>query len=761
VFIQTLLTGVVTVVGLWLIGQIFLPLVKRFELSRPEQFALKFSFGFALCSNVFLAMSPFGLYKKCPLLFVFAALSAIGLLALIFFRRNKEATVESKRWGITEIALFLILAFATVKAFLASLGPEYQPDALMYHLYLPMLYLSRGNVAYDPHNFTSGYGLLPQLVFGVPAALGEVEGGRIVHYSFFIASLAFVYGWTKSIFDRKAALFAVALLSTPHMMGWCAHTANTEYFVTFFLLASLRLLIVNRPLPIFVAGLCAGFSWVSKPIALGFAAVAFLSFALLNLKDKKGLLKKALVFALGAAIVYLPWSIRSFLGTGDPLYPFFGRFFCNSSNLVNTLNAVATSMKQTGISQIGPAAFILSPILLPLLFLIRPMLFAGLDPGMGWIFAYFAFFTAPKFFSRGILRWFAIGCLYVFFFSAQQLRFLMPMFFVLVIIAASVFHKFSRKALMGVVLLIFPIMNIYPLAKYLGNAWYLDYQVRDKYLLGRETKDEFLARYSYGHIYQVKLFMDIFDPSRKESIFSLGGADHLFFWPRVVISSSLSPDAYQLSEMIKDERQPEAIEQIKRGKFDFMIVDQIFVPFINKLVEDGSILPLVSTGKHTLLYIRKTNLEEMSFPDGFLPAWGVIDGQGTFYAWLKKESVFIARGVRKVKLKVQIPEDVLKNGTQVLDVESDRASHQSFTFTTKDVRRIEIDVNACDSKPHVVKIRAKNDAKFPAGPFPPFYSAGIRDVKIEFCDGTIVGSKKEFWPLSGVRDWEKIVGRVK
>lgn len=761
-FLKTFFAGALTVSGLWSVGLLFSPILKKFELSWHEKVALKFSFALALCSNAFLAMSPFGLYRKTPLLVVFIALCALGIGSHVFkFRKSIENEAKRDRWNAIQLVLFLITAFGVAKAFLAALGPEFQPDALMYHLYLPKLYLSRGTVAFYEHNFTSGYGLLPQLVFGVCDALGEIEGARLVHWSFFVASLFFVYGWIKNLFDRTSALFATALLATPHMMGWCAHTANTEYFMTFFLLASARFLIFGNSLSIFVAGLLAGFACASKPIAVGFSGVAFLSFAIVNRKDLRSLFKSALMFALGVIVAYLPWSIRSFLGTGNPFYPFLARWFGKDEGLLEILGAVGKWMGHMGLGK-GPFTFLLFPILLPVLFLLRPMIFGGLDPHFGWLFAYAAFFMAPAFLGRNLLRWFVFTSLLAFYLSSQQLRFLLPFYFVLAIFAASGFFKLSRTTLVKLLLLVFPIMNLYPIARHLGNVWYLDYRVPEgKYFLGKQTKDEFLARYSYSGVYQLKLLLDIFDADKSSSIFSLGGADFLYFWPREVLSSSLSPQGSQIVEKIKDKRQVDALDLIKNRGFDFLFADNVFAPLLDPLIKNNSVLPLFHTGKFSLIYIGEKGVEDFLYPEGFLPVWGILDGRPAFFAWLAKESRFIALNVKKVRLKVQIPEDVLKEGSQRLDVQIDQSDIKQFTFPSHKAYKIELEINVCDSKPHFINISAERAERFPANYSLFYYSAAISGVEIEFCDGLVMKANKKFWPLSGMRNWERIIGRTK
>jgi len=754
VFIKTLLTGLVTVSGLWLTGRILLPFLAKLNISRAERAALEIGLGAALVSNVLLAMGAVGLYRPAPVILALAVLSASGVVVSLRTRSEQEPTERpSKKWTILELSLGLVAAFGVLRAFLIALGPEFQPDALMYHLYLPVLYLSRGSAAFDPHHFTSGYGLLPELVFGVPAALGEVEGARLVHWFLFVASLSFVYGWIKSAWNRASALFAVALLSTPHMMGWCAHTANTEYFMTLYLLASVRLLLLNDPRAALIAGLCAGFAWASKPLAVGFAMVGFLSYAAFQLKDFKTLVKIGAIFGLGVIAAYLPWSVRSLLGTGNPMYPFLYNTFGGSSELASTLKDVESSMKGSGVPK-RPIAF----ILLPLIFLIRPMRFVGLDPGFGWLFGYAALLAAPRFSGRGVLRLFALGCAVIFFISSQQLRFLMPMYFALAIMAAGTFSKVSRRALVGFVLLAFPIMNIVPIAKYLGNHWYLDYDFAGHYLTGRESREEFLVRKSYGGAYQVSAFMNIIDPDRSERVISFGSSDHLYFWPREIVSFPASPHATSIERLIVEGDLDGALEQIEGDGFELILSNNVFNKLLRPLIDEGKILPVFQTDVLFILRTGAKSLADIPYPDGVFPLMGFREGRPKYYAWMKHEGWLAVKQVKRLKLKVLVPAYVLEEGPQVIDVQLDSRPFQTLAFDESGTNEFPLaDLDACDGRPHKLVLKASNvyDVGRLAGFLDVFHSIAITDMEVELCDGAAFEPQKKYWPISGIKDWRE------
>ncbi len=269
-------------------------------------------------------------------MFAFAAGSALGSVA-IFGLLAAGAARPWAVWLVAAAALagalrqarftpvrphpaWLLAAPGLLLTFVNALAPETQPDAAGYHLGLVAAWARTGA-------FSTGTGFYEMLPLGLetlflPAyLLAGPTGAKLVHFAYFAASLPLIarIGRQCGIEPARAVLAAVFYSCTPVAMV-AAASAYTDAALVFFTLAAFSALIEGRSGS---AGLAAGLCFAIK-VSGGIVAAA--AAVWLAVRREWG---KLAGFAGAALIPSLPWVVRTYLLTGNPIAPLGNGLFPN------------------------------------------------------------------------------------------------------------------------------------------------------------------------------------------------------------------------------------------------------------------------------------------------------------------------------------------------------------------------------------------------------------------------------------------------
>ncbi len=215
-------------------------------------------------------------------------------------------------------------------AFLAAdlLAPEAFWDALVYHLGVPKRYLEAGRIVMAPAFF----GQMP-LLASMNFLFCLWVRGEILARGFDLmlggVLAAAVWKLARNWFPPFGAWLAAALAVTSPLLGLLAGHANSDMLVA--VCSCLAVLAFIRAAPgwprgpfspawLIAAGLLAGQAAGAKLPGLAVPAILALLAAPLGVRA-------AGLAALPALLVFLPWALRSWLWTGNPLFPFFGGIF--------------------------------------------------------------------------------------------------------------------------------------------------------------------------------------------------------------------------------------------------------------------------------------------------------------------------------------------------------------------------------------------------------------------------------------------------
>lgn len=292
-----------------------------------ETMLFSWGLGFGLLGLIILLIGLAGWLKR-PFLF-----SLTILLTLTSLPSLRSFWQEVKRVKRPFFPITLYLALATSLAFTTALLPPTSWDSLSYHLRGPALYLQAGRIYPDIDIFSLNNPFLLEMVFLLALALRSDIAAQLIHFFFLPLLIVQVYVLATHSFKLTAGWTAVLLLFTIPITLQLAPTAYNDLALTFTILATLYSYLrwheTSQDRWLLLSGLFSGLSMSLKytsfiaPLLIGLLLIAQ------QWRQPRQLVRLLLLFAAPTLLVALPWYIKNWAFTGNPVYPFVwnGRFW--------------------------------------------------------------------------------------------------------------------------------------------------------------------------------------------------------------------------------------------------------------------------------------------------------------------------------------------------------------------------------------------------------------------------------------------------
>lgn len=227
------------------------------------------------------------------------------------------------------------VSLLVVATLLLASVPPVSRDALTHHLALPKLYLDHGGMYEIPHLEFSYYPMNLELLYAVPLYFGNDIIPKFIHFTFALLTAALIYTYLRKSLGREYALGGViAFLSLPVVVK-LSITVYVDLGLIFFSTAALLYIVRwwEHAFPIRDLAIAAVFCG----LALGTKYNALIVLLILSLfvpfvysrgvsGDEGGApraIGNGLLFVGVALFLFLPWMLRNYLWTHNPLYPLF------------------------------------------------------------------------------------------------------------------------------------------------------------------------------------------------------------------------------------------------------------------------------------------------------------------------------------------------------------------------------------------------------------------------------------------------------
>lgn len=309
-------------------------------LNRIETVVFSFALGLGFISFLvfFLGLLHI-LYLKWVLLILILA-TLISLKSVYsFVKSNRLLSYDFKFIYSSKLRIFLtvLVSLSLLMTLIGAVAPAKGNDALIYHLSDAKYFAQHHLVTFIPYASHSIWPYFMEMLFTLAMLFDNPLLAKLFHFSMaFFGSLA-IYTFGRRYINREVAFLAVAIFFlTPgvYTQASYAYVDIGWAFYTFMGFYAIMLRGVSTEIRWLVcAGVMCGIAADTKylglitPVIIGLILIINGLFHKENYKD---LTKSFVFFSIPVVIIILPYYIRTYLYTGNPLYPFYVKYIGES-----------------------------------------------------------------------------------------------------------------------------------------------------------------------------------------------------------------------------------------------------------------------------------------------------------------------------------------------------------------------------------------------------------------------------------------------
>jgi 4-amino-4-deoxy-L-arabinose transferase-like glycosyltransferase len=288
--------------------------------------------GLGLISLAALALGAIGAVRTEIGWLVVAALAVIGGRSFRAWWHDLRETINALAPTTRFARLALVYCgFVLTVALLQSLAPPTAWDGLAYHLVGPELYLANGQITHPLDLPYLGFPQFGEMLFLFQRLLGGQWSG-VMHWIFTLMTTLLVASEAQRVWSKNIGWIAAAIFLSAETIVLEAGWPYVDLMLAFFSLAAFMCLCqwqIDRTrrgliLAAVFVGLAMATKYSSAPIIVGLALIVVI-------RSDPDKLRSLGIFSAVAALVALPWYLKSWLLLGNPFYPFvFGGAFWDS-----------------------------------------------------------------------------------------------------------------------------------------------------------------------------------------------------------------------------------------------------------------------------------------------------------------------------------------------------------------------------------------------------------------------------------------------
>ncbi|HEY3331154.1 MAG TPA: glycosyltransferase family 39 protein [Capsulimonadaceae bacterium] len=273
-----------------------------------------------------------------------AAAIWLAILAILGWREHLAlaqdiALVAKAKFSLFSLCVTVLAAMFALFALVGCLTPPYplEWDSMSYHLTDPNIYVRHGRIVPLPWESHSNFAFTMEMLYSIGMMVKSTALAKLFHFSMaFIAALGVWQIGRRHLSAKCGALSALLFVSLP-LVFWEAGTAYVDLAATAFgvlgFLALLNALKLDSPRWLVVTTVMLGCmvsikatSAITAFLYGVIAAVWIYRRTQLASGSSNGALREAskvlIAMGLGAFLIGSPWYIKSWVVTGNPVYPF-------------------------------------------------------------------------------------------------------------------------------------------------------------------------------------------------------------------------------------------------------------------------------------------------------------------------------------------------------------------------------------------------------------------------------------------------------
>ncbi|MBN1383339.1 MAG: phospholipid carrier-dependent glycosyltransferase [Elusimicrobia bacterium] len=481
--------------------------------SNLEEFI--FSIGIGLGSIAYLIF----MLSALKLLYISVGYTFLLILTIFMFRHGRRFLTRIN-WNINlnlktvEIILILIIAQHILANFTTALSlPVSACDDLSYHLAVPKIYVQNHGFKYIPYIIHSNWPFLMEMLYTLGFMLtGDAVVPQLFHFLTSVLTLFTIYLFGRKYFSARVGLLASALFYTAFVVRKNAGIAYIDIGLAFFELLAIYAFVnwfYSEQKKWFVlSAVGCGMSLATKltgvfPLLILSAGIVY-KVLVVNRNSLPphqwlvywcgGFLKVVrplIMFCAISITIVSPWFLKSYIHTGNPVWPFAYKIFGGANWSVEYDKRFAVAVRSHGANRRG----IVNYFLLPVNFIrysddfgYKPQHF--FTPFFVYLILFMVFIRKNPQLIKYLLVYSFIYSI-LFFRIGQETRFLLPVLPVLSLILAFWVEQFyiHKKYIFRICafFIIIPLVYRFPLTSH-------SHYKRLPMVLGMETREEYLQR---------------------------------------------------------------------------------------------------------------------------------------------------------------------------------------------------------------------------------------------------------------------------
>ena len=455
--------------------------------------------GLAIIGYSVFLLGIFQLFSPASFFILFIILAFLSLAGWLQLRtRTTMPAIQSLQHGFDKAAILIVIV-SLAAGVLLVLTPETGTDALIYHLGVPKLFLKHHGFYFIEGNIFSNYPLHSDMLFLVGLFLHGDVMAKGIHFFVLLWVLFGMYQFVRHRMPEHSfpVLSAVIFYTIPSVFI-TSHMAYNDLFVTYFSMAAVFAFINwldrNEQGWLILCGVSSGLAIAGKYTALLLPFLGCLGILWASHHHRMEPRKAIHTLFLYLSVVIIlgsPFYVKNWIMTGNAFYPFFYEIFGGKG-----WDPEQARFYDLFVQNLGMGREFIDYILLPWNLSFHAKINSPQFDGiLGPVFILTLPFAVGMRNMNSLLKIFMVYCAITFMFwagSAQQIRYLMPIFPFLAILTGSVLSYYRKKTIVFFILMLMII----------GGLTFNGYHITGHFLkvrplgvaIGCEDRETFLSR---------------------------------------------------------------------------------------------------------------------------------------------------------------------------------------------------------------------------------------------------------------------------
>ena len=305
----------------------------KLEVTFLEEIIFSVTFGFALYSYFTFLLGILGDLYAWIFWIVILSSILLGYKKIFLCFKNLYANFKNVKLKLNfETFLIALILIFVLLSFLSALVPPFLWDELDYNLAIPKIYARHHEIIPLFSIWRSEFPFNINMLFVIGLLLKNGILAKLFSWSYSILLALAIYTFGKRFYNKKTALIGASIyLSLPMIVNHIG-SSYIDIPVAFLVFMSVYCLIIwinyNKNSWLWMSAVMTGLSIASKHTALFFAVTTtLLAIFFLFKKEKYSAIKKIIAYGLIVLLFALPWYVRSYIDSGNPIWPYANDIF--------------------------------------------------------------------------------------------------------------------------------------------------------------------------------------------------------------------------------------------------------------------------------------------------------------------------------------------------------------------------------------------------------------------------------------------------